>query len=337
MFNFSLNNIKSVVIFGRLLINILFIMRFSILLTFFLALMAQHALPQQRISRAEYIATYKDHAIKEMFRSGVPASITLAQGILESGDGNSKLAREANNHFGIKCHSDWRGKTYVQDDDRKDECFRSYKHALESYRDHSEFLKRSRYASLFTLKTTDYKGWAKGLKKAGYATNPKYPDLLIKIIEDNELHEFDRKIKIKEGEKFNEVEIVVKDKESTKKTTTSFTSKGYKILKHENNIKYILTKENESLEELAQQFNMGLWQLYKYNDFDKDVEKVGEGQILFLQPKRSKAKQEYHIVKDGESIWQISQQYGIKIKKLCKRNDLRPTQKLRGGQKLELR
>ena len=137
------------------------------------------------------------------------------------------------------------------------------------------------------------------------------------------------------------MEIVVKDRKKDrkeeKKEGVSFTSKGYKILKHENNIKYILIKETESLEDLAQQFNMGLWQLYKYNDYDKDVEKVEEGQILFLQPKRSKAKQDFHTVKDGESIWQISQQYGIKIKKLCKRNDLRPSQKLKSGQKLELR
>ena len=120
---------------------------------------------QDRISRAEYIEQYKDEAIKEMNRSGVPASITLAQGILESGDGNSALAVYAKNHFGIKCHSDWTGGTFIQDDDEKDECFRKYKTVLESYRDHSEFLKRKRYAALFELKITDYKGWAKGLKK----------------------------------------------------------------------------------------------------------------------------------------------------------------------------
>ena len=139
----------------------------------------------KRISRSEYIELYKEDAIREMERNSIPASITLAQGILESGDGNSPLARYANNHFGIKCHSDWTGKTFIQDDDKKNECFRKYKDPYESYKDHSDFLKKNRYAFLFELKITDYKGWAHGLKKAGYATNPKYPHLLIKIIEEN--------------------------------------------------------------------------------------------------------------------------------------------------------
>ena len=145
------------------------------------------------MTRQEYIEKYKDDAISEMHRSGVPASITLAQGILESGDGNSKMARVAKNHFGIKCHSDWKGKTFIQDDDTKNECFRKYKSVLDSYKDHSDFLKRRRYAALFELKITDYKSWAKGLKKAGYATNPKYPQLLIGIIEANELYQYDSK------------------------------------------------------------------------------------------------------------------------------------------------
>ena len=135
---------------------------------------------------------YREDAIREMERNSIPASITLAQGILESGDGNSPLARYANNHFGIKCHSDWTGKTFIQDDDKKNECFRKYKDPYESYKDHSDFLKKNRYAFLFELKITDYKGWAHGLKKAGYATNPKYPHLLIKIIEENNLAQYDK-------------------------------------------------------------------------------------------------------------------------------------------------
>ena len=146
----------------------------------------------KKITQSEYIEMYKDDAIREMHRSGVPASITLAQGILESGNGNSALARYANNHFGIKCHSDWKGETFIQDDDEKDECFRKYNHVLESYEDHSDFLKKKRYAFLFDLKITDYKGWANGLKKAGYATNPKYPKLLIDIIELNNLSQYDK-------------------------------------------------------------------------------------------------------------------------------------------------
>lgn len=159
---------------------------FLFITSFFISTLIFAQAGSKRISREEYINTYKDDAIEEMQRTGIPASITLAQGILESGDGNSALARYARNHFGIKCHSDWKGATFTMDDDAKDECFRKYKHALESYKDHSDFLTgRNRYAFLFELKLTDYKGWAHGLKKAGYATNPKYPKLLIDIIERN--------------------------------------------------------------------------------------------------------------------------------------------------------
>lgn len=140
-----------------------------------------------------YIAEFKDVAIREMNKYGIPASITLAQALLESGIGNSDLARYANNHFGIKCNSEWTGKTYYKDDDQKDDCFRVYENAEESFKDHSVFLKRKRYATLFDLQITDYKGWANGLKVNGYATNPKYPDLLINIIEKYNLQQFDDK------------------------------------------------------------------------------------------------------------------------------------------------
>lgn len=296
---------------------------------------------QKRITRQEYIAMYSDDAIKEMYRTGIPASIKLAQGILESGDGNSALARKANNHFGIKCHSSWRGKTYIQDDDRKNECFRSYDHPLESYRDHSEFLKRPRYAFLFEYKTTDYKSWAKGLKKAGYATNPKYPQLLIKIIEENNLDRFDEKIKVKDLADIERVVVEApkeskEEKAQDKKKRSSYISSGYKIYKHENNIKYILPKAGSSLEEIAQQFNMGLWQLYKYNDYEKG-DQYKDGSILYLQPKRSKAKVEFHVVEKGETLWEISQKYGVKLKKIYKRNDIRKGGSARVGQKLKLR
>ncbi len=149
-------------------------------------------LDAQDMSRAEYISKYKDLAIAEMHQYGIPASIKLAQGVLESGNGNSELARKARNHFGIKCHSSWEGKKVYHDDDKEQECFRKYTTVAASYRDHSVFLQKVRYANLFELAITDYKGWAKGLKKTGYATNPKYPELLIKIIEDNQLQQFDK-------------------------------------------------------------------------------------------------------------------------------------------------
>lgn len=143
-------------------------------------------------SSSGYVERFKDIAIEEMLKTGIPASITLAQGMLESASGNSTLAREANNHFGIKCHSGWTGKTILKDDDAAGECFRYYNSAEESYRDHSEFLKRSHYAFLFDLDRDDYKGWAKGLKKAGYATNPRYPELLISLVERYGLDRYDK-------------------------------------------------------------------------------------------------------------------------------------------------
>lgn len=309
-------------------------MRFT--LTSFLLFSTLFVLAQpgsKRISRAEYIEMYKDDAIREMHRSGVPASITLAQGILESGDGNSPLARYANNHFGIKCHSDWKGPTFIQDDDEKDECFRKYKKVLDSYRDHSDFLMKKRYAFLFDLKITDYKGWAKGLKKAGYATNPKYPDLLIRIIEANNLDQYDR---VKEGKLNTKKEPKVRNKDDQDNSGQSRRKGEHTVKQHENNIKYIELKAGDNIQKLADEFSMGEWQLYKYNDIEKG-EELTAGQILFLQPKRGRAKQDYHTVKEGESMWDVSQQYGIKLKKLYRKNRMEKGEKVKAGQKLYLR
>lgn len=270
-------------------------------------------------SRQDYIKEYSDAAIDQMIKYKIPASITLAQGILESGNGNSHLSTNGKNHFGIKCHNDWNGKKIFIDDDKKNECFRSYKNVSESYEDHSLFLtKYSRYSFLFELKITDYKGWAKGLKKAGYATNPKYPDLLIKIIEENELYIFDKKSKIK-------VKL-----ETTKPSNT-------KIMIHENNIKYIVSQEDESLLDIAKKLDMGLWQLYKYNDISKSNEIHKKDQVVFLQPKRNKSKTKFHTIENGETLWEISQLYGIKLKKLKSKNKLLLIEKLKSGDKISLR
>lgn len=292
---------------------------------------------EKKISRSEYINSYKDEAIKEMNRSGVPASITLAQGILESGDGNSELARKAKNHFGIKCHSDWKGPTYIHDDDKKDECFRKYKTVLDSYHDHSEFLKKNRYAFLFDLDITDYKGWAKGLKKAGYATNPKYPDLLIGIIEKNNLSQYDQGGG-KEMAQKEEKKEKSKKKERKKPKTTVKTSKrrGQHPTKlHQNNIRYIEVKPGDSFEKIAEEFNMGEWQLHKYNDWNKEDELFESG-VLFLQPKRGKAKEEFHTVEEGESMWSISQLHGIKLSKLYRKNRMSEGSQPEIGKKLSL-
>jgi len=158
---------------------------------FVILLLLPMGLWSQKTTEA-YIQKWKAECVRQMEMHGIPASITMAQGILESGSGSSELATEANNHFGIKCHKDWTGKKFYKDDDKKNECFRVYENAEASFEDHSFFLKRERYASLFELKPTDYKGWAHGLKKCGYATNPKYPQLLIELIEKHRLHELDQ-------------------------------------------------------------------------------------------------------------------------------------------------
>ena len=280
---------------------------------------------EYKMSRKEYIEKYREEAIKEMLANNIPASITLAQALLESGDGNSPLARYANNHFGIKCHKTWQGPTFIQDDDEKNECFRKYYTVYDSYKDHSDFLRtRSWYAPLFKLKTTDYKGWAYGLKKAGYATHPKYAELLITLIEDNKLYEYD-KLKEISGYKQQSNPIVVNKLDSVRGT-----------VELRNNIKYIVAKPGDTAFKIADSFQMGLWQIYKYNDLSRE-EKLKPGEIIYLQPKRNEALEEYHIVKKGETMRSVSQLYGIKLKKLYWYNHMNPGEEVKDSDILYLR
>ena len=252
----------------------------------------------QEISRKEYIEKYSSLAVKQMHQYKIPASITLAQGILESNNGNSRLATKANNHFGIKCHG-WEGKKIFADDDKKNECFRNYKNVLESFVDHSLFLnKYSRYEFLFDYKITDYKSWAKGLKKAGYATNNKYPELLIKIIEENKLYQFD-----------------------SKKIDKNLISGKRNIYMHPNKIKYVISKNQETYKTIAKSLNIKLKQILKYND-DNNQSVLNVGTKVFIQPKRNRSKQRIHVVNNGEDLRTISQTYGVKMKSLKKRNQL---------------
>jgi LysM repeat protein len=292
-----------------------------------------------RISRSEYIETWKMVALQKMFDHGIPASITLAQGILESGSGNSTLAKKANNHFGIKCHG-WDGKGYTMDDDEKDECFRKYDRAEDSFEDHSLFLKKKRYAALFELDITDYKGWAKGLKKAGYATSPQYADRLIKIIEDTELYTLD---------KLSYADFIAmggstspkhepSEETSSKENTAEVTinRNGREVKQSSNQVKYVLAKKGDQVDLLAQELNLGRWQLRKYNDLEKN-EEFEKGDIIYIQPKKSKAKEEYHILKAQETYRDVSQRYGIKLKKLLKRNQITADTPPKPGMKLRLR
>lgn len=276
---------------------------------------------QQKISRKEYVKTYSELAMKEMIRVGIPASITLAQGCLESGNGNSTLATKGNNHFGIKCH-DWTGRKIYHDDDKRHECFRSYKSAYDSYMDHSEFLStRQRYASLFELNPHDYRGWAKGLKKAGYATAPNYATLLIRIIEENELFRYD--LLVLEGGVGG-----VTDTSAMAKEHSSDTLRPILV---NNRIEYILTQAGDTPEALRREMGLYRNELYRYNDLFRGV-KLEPGTIIYLQPKRRKAAfgKEIHVVEVGQTMYDISQMYGVKLKYLYRRNHM-----MEGEQPLE--
>lgn len=283
--------------------------------------------PNQKYTRQEYIETWKRIAVENMNRYRIPASIILAQGILESGCGNSELASVANNHFGIKCH-DWVGDKYYYDDDAKQECFRKYESAAQSYTDHAEFLtKRPRYAFLFQLDPKDYKGWALGLKKAGYATNPAYPELLVKIIEESRLQVYDSGINDDLYPEKKEEPIVMLKKHNKKpelnrsrgEEVTIFLDR--EVLLSDNRIKYIESRPGDSPQKLAKELEMGLWQVLKYNDIDKTA-RLEPGSVIYLQPKRKKAKIERHTIKHNESLWDISQLYGIKLSRIYKLNKL---------------
>lgn len=290
--------------------------------------------PSDRIyTRQEYITMYQDDAVKEMHRAGIPASITMAQALLESGDGNSPLARYANNHFGIKCH-DWTGATFIQDDDHRNECFRKYGDPYESYQDHSEFLKnRPRYAFLFSLKSTDYKGWAHGLKKAGYATNPKYPEMLIKIIEENALHELDVHDHLPE-KKIHQPKLEKSNKSLARQIEVDH---DYNVMMHENRIPYIVAKSGDTPERIAKEFDMAPWEITKYNDLGK-TRTIHDGDIIFIKPKRKSNKiQGLHVAEKGEDLWMISQRYGIKLKKLMSMNGLEKGDTLKPGDKIKLK
>jgi LysM repeat protein len=289
----------------------------------------------KRITRLEYIRLYSNIAIKEMKLTGIPASITLAQGCLESDDGNSTLAKEANNHFGIKCHKDWNGEIVYHDDNKKGECFRKYSNVNESYKDHSNFIKNSiRYTPLFQLNVTDYKSWAKGLKEAGYATNPKYAEMLIQIIEDNKLNELDNEVN-----SFRKKENKSKNKiiETIENAYNKNYINGYEV-KTNNRVKYIIIKENDKIENVAKSLNMFKWELLKYNNLTKDST-LRNGQILYIQNKRNRAASGYekHTVEKGETINSISQKYAVKIRKILKKNQLTPDYKVKTGDVLFLR
>ncbi|HQW12696.1 MAG TPA: LysM peptidoglycan-binding domain-containing protein [Saprospiraceae bacterium] len=316
------------------------------LLLFFILTTAFELQAQSSPMVRNYIETYRSIAVTEMQRTGIPASIKLAQGILESAAGQSDLAIHANNHFGIKCGSGWNGATYSKEDDDFDtcgvlckSCFRSYGDAIESYMAHSEFLrnpaKTSRYGFLFTLDPTDYKGWANGLKKAGYATNPKYAAQLIKTIEDYKLYEYDS---------VNPNDILADN--STNPTPPAYTPGEQKKQQYRNkvstinDVKYILVRDKSTLIDLAAQYDVRIHRLQDYNPQIKEstIALPYETKI-YLQPKRNsyRGKNKWHYVKNGEDTRAIAEMYAVREESLRRRNHLTNSEQPAIGERLALR
>ncbi len=300
----------------------------------------------QRISIDEYVSQFKDIAMSEMKRSGVPAAITLAQGILESENGNGELVKKSNNHFGIKCKSTWAGESVNHDDDAEGECFRAYTDAAESYRDHSDFLRNNkRYASLFSLDADDYKGWAKGLKKAGYATNPRYPELLIKYIEQYNLQQYTllamneipasdiSKANDEKGSKSTSPEVKDEKTVATDEAAV-ITGEPGKIITI-NKVKCVFVNKGTSLLALATKQNINLNKLMEFNDFAEEGI-LKKDQYIFLQKKSKTGEKEYYIVQPGERVHDVAQKNGIQLQYLREYNDLQGIELMPAGTRLLL-
>jgi len=343
-------------------------MRFRITFFFFFILITQYLTAQQLVNSdyGAYIKKYKSTAIREMQLYKIPASITLAQGMIESGCGKSVLAINTRNHFGIKCQNDWPGDTYLHDDDKEKECFRKYNSVDESFRDHSIFLTtRSRYAALFTLPLNDYKGWAYGLKKAGYATNPDYPNILIRLIEANELYLLDDSLINSEETAINEPKA--EEKQNTKKNANKVVvpangpinnegriifRKSYKMpaastfeilytsdmgrkVYQNCNVPFIFAKKDDTWLSIAKEFKIFSFQVFKQNDL-LESDPIIPGQMLYLESKKKKNPDKTYKVKTGDSMYSISQEKCIKLEKLLKYNKLQPGEEPRPGSEMKL-
>ena len=299
----------------------------------------------QILTPQQYIDKYKDLAIREMKRMGVPAAITLAQGLLETENGNSDLVRRSNNHFGIKCKSSWTAEGVTHDDDAPGECFRSHKDAEASYRDHSNYLRGTdRYASLFTLDPADYKGWAKGLRKAGYATNPRYPDILIKNIEQYNLQQYSlaaaKDVPKTETGKYEDNKEPPAEKPSGVNPLTSdnnddinITEEGF--IHYINGHKYINAKKGISLLAIATSADIDLSKLLAFNDLTTDGI-LKNDQIIFLQKKSKTGDKDFYMVQPQESLYDIAQKNGIQLKYLLMYNELTESSVMPAGKKLYL-
>jgi len=300
---------------------------------------------QSQDLKKQYIEKHKRDAVKKMIEYRIPASIILAQAILESGAGQSSLAKNANNHFGIKCHKTWNGKTYIMDDDTKDECFRDYKSVDQSYKDYALFLTgRDRYAFLFEYKITDYKKWAHGLKKAGYATNPKYASILIKIIEDYNLNRFDKIKHMRDlgSENTSMANTNIRSNLSNNNNigTQDFhpisISETNRVIYENNGVQYVLALKQDSWKIIADEFGKYTKQILDYNAASRRSD-LHAGDRVYIEKKNKKAEIMYHIVQAGETLQDISQRYAVRTNSISKRNNIKRKQELIPGQRLKLR
>lgn len=341
------------------------IARFIISVFVCLTVSASQVPKPDRSPQEIYVEQFATLAVEEMYRSGVPASITLAQGLLESRYGLSELAVKGNNHFGIKCHNNWKGKKMYYDDDRKGECFRKYPSPEQSYRDHSDFLRyRDRYKFLFDYKITDYKSWAHGLKKAGYATDPAYASKLIRIIEDYKLYEYDRKpasfarydrrakasSASKKERKTKAPKVVIPDvipeppsqidvsERLTDEQRQDFHFSMSRQVYTRNGVPFVKAMEGESYSGIAAANNLFLREILHFNDLDAE-KPLSPGTEVYLKQKKGQAVKglEKHVVEEGETMRSIAQRYGVRMKNLYKINGMADTDVPREGDIIKLR
>lgn len=306
-------------------------MRLKVAFFYLFLCMAGLALHGQGVSQQyiNYIERYKNIAVDQMLRYRIPASITLAQGLLESGAGTSTLATEANNHFGIKCGRAWTGPYVLRDDDARNEKFRKYRSAEESYEDHSRFLKQARYSSLFQLSMKDYKGWAHGLKRCGYATNPRYGYLLVDLIERYQLSRYDSYTSSDSRVDYSRIDYDLNREEM-----------ATHLVYRNNENYYIIAQAGDTFERLAEETGVSSRNIRKYNELPKGYQ-LKAGDVLYLERKRKKAAKKYkgvpHVVQGGESLYSISQKYGVRLKCLYDMNKLSSDYSIRVGDRLRVR
>ena len=292
----------------------------------------------QKISPDEYIHTYCNMAVAEMKRSGIPASVTLAQGILETECGNSELVKKSNNHFGIKCKSTWTGESVSHTDDAPNECFRKYNNPADSYKDHSDYLKTSpRYAALFQLASSDYKGWAYGLKKAGYATNPQYPQIVISNIEKYNLQQYDN-LSEKDLDDIAINKITTAQKPEVQNIVVDITAieNSIKLKNKINGLKALMAPKGSSLLVIASKANIDLGKLLEFNDLSTDG-LINDEQVIYLEKKPKQGNRDFYIVLQVETLYDISQNNAIQLKYLLQFNNMDVNQTVQKGTKIKLR